>query len=217
MKIDELYPYVLAELPDCPDEMLRQSFAFTAMDLCRQTHIWNEIADAAILVDGIADYDIDYPSGTIAETVTSVWCGPREMRAKTMSAMNDVLPDWQTATSTHPIYYNSTADWGSISVYPTPRGLAQLGIKPSITLRGVFIPKATATDLPNFLTDRYLECLCAGVKGRLMLQPNQKWSNPQIGAFYKGEYERMRGDVRVFVLAERVPGVTRVRPIRFGG
>lgn len=217
MKIEDLYHYVLPELPDCPDEMLRQAFAFTAIDFCRYTKVWNEIADAVRLIDNTSEYDIDYPSGALAETVDSVWCGPTEMRSVTMSAINDVMPDWQTARSTEPRYYNATGDWGTIRVYPTPGRVSELDSVPTITLRGVFIPKATATDLPNFLTDRYLECLTSGVKSRLMLQPKQKWSDAQLGAYYQGRYNELRGDVLNVVLSDRVPGVTRVRPVRFGG
>ena len=217
MKIEDLYPYVLADLPGCPDETLRQAFVMTAIDFCQKTHAWNEIADAVQLVDGVSDYDIDYHSGAIAETVLGVWCGNQELVPKTISELNDELPDWETAVSTRPLYYNSPADWGSIRVFPRPSGLADLLPRPTITLRGVFIPRMTATDLPNFMADRFLDCITAGVRGRLMMQPRKTWTDAQLGAYFKGQYEELRTDARITVLADRVPGVTRVRPVRFGG
>lgn len=213
MNIEDLYPYVLPEVPDCPDETIRHAVVFTAIDFCQKTHAWNEIADAVTLTDGEPNYDIDYPSGAIAETVLEVWCGGRQLRPISMSELGTYLPDWQTATANEPIFYNAPADWGSIRVYPTPaesRGA-------TITLRGVFIPKLTATALPNFLADRFLDCLLSGVKGRLMLQPRQKWSDPQLGAAHNQRYLELRADARITVLSERVPGITRVRPVAFGG
>lgn len=217
MNLEDLYPFVLPDLPDCPDETLRQAFVLTLLDFCQTTHAWNEIADAARLSDGVATYDIDYPSGALAHTVSAVWCGAIELHPASMSRISDVLPDWQTAKSNEPRYYNATGDWGSITVYPTPWRPNDLVQLPSITLRGVFIPRLTATTIPDFIAQRWLECICSGVKSRLMLQRNQKWSDEKLGAYHKGQYEELRTDARITVLAERVPGITTVRPVRFGG
>lgn len=217
MKIEDLYPYVVPDLPGCPDETLRQAFVLTAIDFCQKTLVWNEIADAVQLVDGVSDYDIDYPSGAIAQTVTGVWCGEMELIPKSISELNDEIPNWRAATSNRPRYYNSPADWGSIRVYPIPSGIAEATPRPTITLRGTFLPKLSATELPNFMAERFLDCLTSGVKGRLMLQPRQTWTDAQLGAYHKGQYEELRTDARITVLADRVPGVTRVRPVRFGG
>lgn len=217
MKIEDFYPYVLPELPDCPDETLRQAVVRTAIDFFRHTHAWSEIADAVRLEEGVSEYDIDYPSGAIAETVGGVWCGTQELIPKTISELNDALPGWQTARSNRPVFYNATGDWGTIRLYPTPHGVSSMSPAPTLTLRGVFIPRLNATDLPNWMGDRFLDCIEAGVKGRLMMQPNQKWSQPQLGAAHHANYLELRADARITVLAERVPGVTRVRPVAFGG
>lgn len=217
MNIEDLYPFVLPELPDCPDATLRQAFVLTLLDFCQRTHAWNEIADAVRLVDGVAEYDIDYPSGATPETVSEVWCGPQELRPATMSRLSDELPDWQTATSTRPVYYNATGDWGAIQVYPKPAGVSQLATPPTLRLRGVFLPRLDTTTIPDFIAQRWLECITAGVKSRLMLQPSKVWSNEKLGAYHKGQYEELRGEARIVVLSERVPGTTTVRPVRFGG
>lgn len=213
MNIEDLYPYLLPEVPDCPDETLRHAVVLTAIDFCKETQAWNEIADAVTLVDGTADYDIDYPTGSVAATVLGVWCDGKEMRPATQSVLDDNMPDWRTATSNRPIYYNAPADWGSIRVYPTPaesRGA-------TLTLRGVFIPKLSATALPNFMAEQFLDCLLAGTKSRLMLQPRQKWTDAQLAMAHKQTYLELRADARITVLSERVPGITRVRPVAFGG
>lgn len=212
MNIEDFYRFVLPELPDCSDQQVGAKLVSKALDFCRETKLWNEIADAVRLVDGVSTYDIDYPSGARALTVTEVWCGNRRLTALPVSQLDVMLPDWQTVTSSEPTYYNAPADWGSITVYPTP-----MGATASIRLRGVFIPKLNATVLPNFLFDYYQDALEAGVKGDLMLMPNQRWSNPELGQFYKAEYEKARTNARIDGMADRVPGITRVRPARFGG
>ena len=217
MKIEDLYHFVLPDMPGCPDEELRKAFVLTAIDFARETQSWNEIADAVRLSDGEANYDIDYPSGAQAETVTEVWSGAYELHPITMSALPDHLPDWQTATAIRPLYYNAPADWGSIRVFPTPANQTALPSPVTITLRGVFLPKITATDLPNYMADRYLDCILHGVKSRLMLQPRKTWTDAQLSIVHATQYERLRNDVRIAVLSDRVPGVTCVRPVRFGG
>lgn len=211
MNIEDLYPYITPELPDCPSEMLRQALVQTAIDLCKETLVWNEIADAVKLSDGLDEYDIDYPSGARPLTAPTVWLGPHQLVAISMEQLSVYLPDWQTSRSNEPRFYNISTDFDVIKVFPRP-----LNPTGSLRMKGAFIPRLNAVVLPDFLADYYLDAITAGAKARLMLKPNQKWTSEQTGAFYQGEYLRLRTDARIDAIANRVPGITQVKPVRFG-
>lgn len=211
MKIEDFYRYVAIECQGAPDELLRQAIVQAAKDFCSRTHAWSQITDPIDLIDGQADYDLDFPFGASPITVDAVWCGGREMRAVTMAQISDVLPDWRTAESNVPQFYNMAHSLSSIRVFATPKDPAD-----SLVLSIVYEPTLAATTLPDFLLDGNGEAIATGAKGRLMLMHNKQWSNAPIGAAYRDAFDNMIVDERIKILHDRVPGTIRVQPRRFG-
>lgn len=212
MQIDDLVHYVRLELPGVMDVIIVQAMAATAMDFCERTRVWQEIQDPVPLIDGVNQYDMEGPTGARVLTIANVWAADRELVAVTMADLVRVLPNWQTAQSSQPQYYNAARDLKAITVYPIPMG-AQ---KAQLTLKAQYAPKRTATVLPDFLGDNHHDALVDGTQARLMLQVNVPWSNPAAGMMHQQAYEQAVAKAHIDQLHEQVPASLRVRPMRFG-
>lgn len=211
MNLESFFPYVLPEVIGCPDPTIRSAILMAANEFCRETLAWTEIQDPVALINGEPNYEIDMPSGSFAYTVRDVWLGNRRLSPKTMSALQDAMPQWATSTSNEPVYYNAAPERGLIRVFPTPANAVG-----SLVIRAAYVPKLDATTLPDFLGQRYLDTLCSGAKSRLMLLPGQPWSNPQGGVYHLQRFTDGIIAARIEEAHDRVPGTITVRPRAFG-
>lgn len=212
MNVEDFYPLIASELPDCPDETMRQKVIQTLQEFCRQTHAWKELQEQIPIIDGINEYEFDVPQHALPLAIKGVWVNGMELHPKTMGALALAMPDWQDAESNMPALYNAPDEWGLIKVYPRPRN--SNGARMSI--RAALAPKLSATTIPDSIAERYSEALEAGSKWRLMVMPNQKWSNPETGDYYSGIYRNEIDKARIEQLHEKVQGTMTVRPVRFG-
>ena len=161
----------------------------------------------------LVSYDCDAPSSDARVlAVLSVWTASAELVPITLARLAHVMPDWQTASGSLPLFFNVAREQGSITVYPRPAN-AQGAL---ITLQARYAPKRTATTLPAFLADRYEDALLHGAKARLMLQVNVPWSHPAAGQMHQQAYEDALAQATVDQLHEQVTSTLRVRPVRFG-
>ena len=212
MSPDTFIPYILPEVLGCPDPMINQALVLSAIDFCRETSAWSEILDPILLVDGQQDYVIAPPADAYTSAIRDVWLGSVKLEAKTMQALQLTLPNWTTATSTQPSYYNSAMTRGSIRLYPIPMNTVDL----SIVVRAAYTPLASATTFPDFLGQEHLDILASGAKSRLMAMPGASWSNPAMAAFYKTEFDNGVIRSKVNEAHDRVVGSVTVTPRRFG-
>lgn len=211
MQLSAFYPYVLPEVQGCPDPMLAQAVRSAVFEFCRETLAWTELQDAVPLVDGVADYELNVPSGAFALTVRDVWVGARRLTPVTLRALGQAMPDWQTARGSEPSHYNSAAERGVIRVFPMP-----LYATAALTMRVAYAPTATATTAPDFLGQRHMEAMAAGAKARLLLIPGMSWSNPALGAHYRTVFEGEIFQARIEEAYDRTPGSLSIRPRSFG-
>jgi hypothetical protein len=212
MKLEDFFPYILVETPGCPDPLVKQALVSAAIEFCKETMAWTESQDPVPLVDGVSDYELEAPSQAIALTVRDVWVGARRLNPITMRALQDVLPNWATAGSSDPVYYNSATERGSIRVFPIPTNTNGQ----ELVMRSAFIPVAGASSLPDFLGQRHMELIAAGAKYRLMLIPGTGWSNPELGAYYKQMFAEGLIGARIDEDHDRVPGSVTVTARSFG-
>ena len=212
MKIDDIVHHARLELPDVLDAIIVQAIAAAASDFCTRTRVWDEIQDPFGLVDGVNQYDMEAPLGARVLSIANVWANARELVPVTMAKLVYVLPNWQTAQSAQPVYFNAARDWSTLTVYPIPMQAQQA----PLTFRAQYAPTRVSTTLPDFLVDRFFDALMDGAKARLMLQSNVPWSNPAMAAVHQQAYEAAVAQAHIDQLHERVPAALTIQPVRFG-
>lgn len=212
MKLEALLPYLLTDLPGVPDVTAKQALILTAIDFCQQSHAWNEIQDPMTIEDGVNEYDVEVEQGARVVAVKNVFAANRELRPVTMKELQQVIPNWQSATGSLPSYYNAPVGPESIRIYPIP--LESNGA--ALTMRVAFAPTLAATSIPDSIVNRYLDTLISGAKHRLMMTPEKGWSNLQLAAYHQTQFDDGVVRAKIDILHDNAQGSIKVAPVRFG-
>jgi hypothetical protein len=212
MKLEDFFPYVLAEVPGCPDPTAKLALLSTCIEFCRETLAWSEILDPVRLQDNVADYEIESPREAYPLTVRDVWLNGRRLRPITMLALQESMPNWAVAKSNEPVFYNSAEERGLIRVFPIPEHVTGQ----SLTMRAAYTPTLTAQTVPDFLGQRHHEVIASGAKGRLMMMLGTPWFNAEMGAYFKQMFDNGVTRSRIEEAHDRVQGSVTVPSRTFG-
>ncbi|MBU3577579.1 hypothetical protein [Polynucleobacter sp. UK-Kesae-W10] len=205
----ELLPYVLPDVSDAPDSLVVRQIMFAANDFCIKTGVWDEIQDPVTVIDGVYQYDVDVPKNAQVSTIKNIWLPNREVIAVTMDKLQELMPNWQTATGSGPAYYNAAQDWTSFRLFPIPEQAGNV----QMTLRAAYAPDQFGNVLPRFLADRWLDEICAGAKSRLMLMP-KPWRNDVLAGVNEKIYTDGVMEAKIFMAHDKVIGSMRVKPVK---
>lgn len=211
MKLEDFLPHLLTELPGCPDALVQQQLLFATIEFCTETHAWVEIQEPVRLIDAQNEIEVEVPRDTRIVAVKDIWASSRKLRPVTMDQLFERIPNWQTAESSEPVYYNAAVDYRNIRIYPIPKDSQGR----TITMRVAYAPTMTSTTVPDELGIKYWDYLQAGAKGRLMLIPGKSWTNPAMAGVYKQQFEDGKLKAKIDILHDRVQGSVSVRPHPF--
>lgn len=211
--LDKFLNHMLVDLPGCPDPTARYALLIAAGEFCRTSLCWDEFQDAEPLQDGVAGYDLFAPAGASVYMVKEVWIGSRMLTPLSMSQLQVQVPAWQTAQTSTPLYYNAATDRGTLTLYPTPKE----SDGQTFVVRVAYAPTVTATTLPDFLFERYLDAVTSGAKARLMATPgHQPYSQPALAAYHREVFLNGIVLAQNESMHERVQGTVTVAPRTFG-
>ena len=113
------------------------------------------------------------------------------IQQKTKDWLDDNVEDWQNLRREAIQYYRVISP-GKIVIVPTPSVTIIQGMAVELILKPTF----DAETLPDIIYDDYADGIAIGAKSRLMLMPNKKWSNLKLGAYFKGEFEKVIADAK---------------------
>jgi hypothetical protein len=211
MKVTDLVPFVLPEVPGCPDALIKQNIVLSAIEFCTETLAWQEIQDSLIMIDGQPELDVEVPTDARIVVIKDIWASSRKLSPVTMNQLFEKIPNWQDATGSEPSYYNASTDWRTIRVFPMPMGANRAKLR----MRAAYAPTLTATTLPDEITTKYLDGIVGGAKARLMAMHGKTWSNVQGAGIYRQQFNDSTVKARIDDLHDRVQGSLSVRPVSF--
>lgn len=212
MKLDDFLPHLLPELPGCPDSIIKQQLLFGCIELCQETHAWNEIQDPIQILDKQYEIDVETPRDTRIVAVKDVWAASRKLRPVTMPQLFEMMPNWQTAEGSEPTYYNASIDYRTIRIFPIPLGAN----RQTLTMRVAYAPEMAATTIPDELAIKFWDALIGGAKSRLMVMPGKSWSNAALAVYNRRLFDDGILKAKIAALHDRVEGSLSVRPHPFG-
>lgn len=155
----------------------RRIFAIrqAAIEFCERTRFWryeDEFAITSTDIDGLTA-----PSGSVIYDIDAVWFNGRKLTPKTTGQL--VLePTWRsgaTAQTSTPKYVTQTEP-NTIQIVPFQTGQ----LKFALFLK----PSQDATEVPDFLVDQHRETIAHGALARILLIPNQSFTNPDMAAAF---------------------------------
>jgi hypothetical protein len=187
------YDHILPELngitPAQVDHMLRQ----VCIDFFEQTGIYSVELDTIDVVAGTATYDLDSPVSQMEPyQVKAAWYDDQPLDIAPLDVLVQANPYWGENTSTKPWAYTQRQT-DQIVLYPNPSESLDDGLRVEATLR----PTDDATGIVSWVASRYVRVLAAGVKGRLMAQPDRPWTRPEFAGVNLSEYASGRSKARI--------------------
>lgn len=143
-------------------------------------------------------YPITTPSNSVMAKVLKAWLNDSVIEPLSEDDLDTefnatdfgwVGVNWRTDVSLPTRYY--MADESTIGLALAPNATGNLRIWAALK------PTRASTTFPSWITERYIETIAHGVKGRIMMIPTKPYSNPKLAVYHKDEYERGVGTARV--------------------
>jgi hypothetical protein len=199
---------VQVEVPFCPDFVIEDRIAETAMEFFKDTKSWRIDLDLSPSAKNIGDYDIDVNNRKAICDILWVNYLDAPLQPMTEQQLYKLDSAWRNTAGTPKYFTRLTPD--TFTIYPKP----SQSVSNSLSARVAVYPtiNTPAMDGPT-LNDNY-SAIVTGVLGRLWLMAGKEWYNPDLGmaAMQKFEQEVHEEKQRV------IDGFTRiVRTVKYGG
>lgn len=177
----DFHPYVLPDVPGCPEPLLDQALRETAREFCTRTKVWTEWRDpfSASGNQRVFEFDADAGSEVVAAVSASVngepysVFGSHKLPAGWQDEANGCVKD-------HTLIHINSKEF---VLYPKPNAGESIVIE--LALR----PTMTATGVGDVVFEEFTESIAWGTKYRLWTKPGRPWTNPQSAVQAKVEYE----------------------------
>ena len=209
--LEELLRFCVPELPGAPDSIIVNALNDASTKLCRESGCWNTWVDVP-LISGQSEYAITPPETySRVFTIRKALFNGREFRPTPADQLVAVNPAMFEQTGTPTTYWISSIN--NISVLPIP---SQTDEGRTIKLRVTWTPTSRSSTFDSELMERYMDALVSGAKSKLMRQPGQTWSNPQLSAYYEQQQVIEVGKARIDQMHDMTVGSLKTTPRAFG-
>jgi len=174
-------PEVMVEVPGCPTPMIDSAVRQAVIEFCDFTFTWQREAVAA---DIQTDPD------------KFVYLLPEEARIVTLGFQQTGCHSKISERGRCIASWHYTADDTAVVITVSPAGVADEDVNFAFALK----PTQDAQNVPKNVYRDNLSAIASGAKARLLAMPGKSWSNPQLSAYYKDEFERAKRKEKAEVL-----------------
>lgn len=175
---DSLYQHVQPYAPGCARLTIQQHLRNAAMMMCQRSRLWR-YSDEFSVSEGSDALLISPDGGDIMEIEFAKFDGT-DLEIIDLVTLNERMPDWQTAVGSTPRYITQV-DVDSVLVVPSMAGTLHIDM---------FLTVADdATQLPQFLVDKYSVELAAGALANILMLPDKKYTNPTMAGVFQTRFE----------------------------
>lgn len=184
--LTDVRPYVLPHVEGCPTIVADQAIVRAAIQFCAETGVWRYTHATVAVVQATAAYSFVPPAGAKVERVLAAWLDGVPLTVKNATDMLGVL-DWKTDTGT-PECLVVLSD-SQFRVYPLGAGDVDM----EVTVK----PSRAATTIDDNVFEAHVDAIASGALAILMAYPKKSWSNPDLGLWHKGMFEKSIDDAAI--------------------
>lgn len=185
--LTDVLPYLAA---DPSDPVTEYAIRRAVVDFCASTLIWRYIPDPQDVVAGEAYYDIDVPTGAQVNSVLYAKLDGVPLLNKSVEWLNANEPRWDTDMGVPKYFTQIDSDQVILALVPDSN------YSEALSMMIALYPSATSTSFPAWIASQYGYSIAVGAVSRLMLMPNKPWTNMQVGAIYRAEFEGDKANAR---------------------
>lgn len=186
---EEFFPWVLPEVPGCPEIAAIQAIRDATINFCEMSLAHQVDHDPVGVVAQVADYDLEAPvTGTRVIKVMRAWYKGQELQpgapdqVRDPSLYNQSIGGYVTTYSTPKAFTQKDAD--TFSLLPIP----DQTLASAITMRVALAPLRTSTGCEDFLYEQWVEPIASGAVAKLQLSAGKPYSNPAAAAINQARF-----------------------------
>ena len=180
--LDAFLPNIRIYAPGVADPTAYFAIRQAAIESCERTRAWRFEDEFSITADDAEG--LMAPANAVVHDIEGVWFDGTKLKPKTPVQLDTLVPAWRsgaTKAETKPLYVTQTEP-NTIVLVPFQAGHVKL----SLFLK----PAQDADELPDFLADQHRETIAWGALGRILLIPNQSFTNPDMGAAFGQAFQQ---------------------------
>lgn len=208
-----LYSALVGEiLPDvlgCPDITIERAVRDAAVEFCDRTLVYTVDQEPMVVQAGIAEIDLDIPSGTRLVQVLRAQIGRNRLDRVSREDLYNSGRDWKNEPG-RPVAITFETEL-SVRLVPVP---SERLVEP-LYIRFAVTPTMASTSLPDAVGERYFKELVNGAKASLLMMPGVPWANAPLGNLCRTLFERGMREATLTASQDAVSATKRVRMSRF--
>jgi hypothetical protein len=104
------------------------------------------------------------------------------LEPRTVAWLDERMPGWRDGTVTGQPQFLTQIDLNTIRLVP--------GMAGTVKISAWLKPSQDCLDLPDFLADQYREVIAHGALGRILMMPNQPYTNGDLGAGFLANFQQ---------------------------
>jgi hypothetical protein len=187
------YDYVMPGLPNVGADLALQAIREACVDFCEKSLVYTYDVPAINVVGSTHTYAITPEVGTRTFDVLEVFYNGTQLSPASDVELDGLYSDWRSTGTGVPAYYTSKIDRSSIRLVKTPADSLADGLVVKIAQA----PLATATDVPDWLLERYRQAVAHGAKAVLYAMPKKPWSDGGLSKYHSGLFEAECGRANI--------------------
>jgi hypothetical protein len=188
--LSNFYPYVLPEVPGCPEMTVDLALKSSIIEFCEKSLILQRDHDPLTVVAGVVDYDFEPPTGSLVVKIMKAWYKSKELKPVAPDEVDKAElynRSFSGAdTNQQEPQYILQKDERTFSLYPVP----DTNAANALTMRVAYKPTRVATAFEDVLFEDYAEVIAHGAKARLFMSPGKTYTNPQLAVAAMDQFGR---------------------------
>ena len=193
----EFEKFVLPEVLLCPWPVMSYNLITTIVDFAEDTWVFSKSFNYTVATANIVTTINDYCDIVASEYVTD----------KQPIAVETFLIDGLIWRLKHVELYDDIDDDNLDSVresdqkmfsFPSNSTLRihELVDAQELFLKVIYKPLYDITEIDDIIYNDHLNAIVAGAKGKLLMIPNQPWTNPSMASYYVGIYKKYASEAK---------------------
>lgn len=172
--ITSLLPFVLPQVPSCPDDVAEFNLLQAAIEFCQRSTAWRAFQGDITTIADTTAYEFELAADQRVAKLLQVTLDGQEVEV----VAPELGRQYDTREVTGPYAYG---ELGAFEIHPAPAA--------GLVLRtySALMPSQTATTLPAAF-ERYFDIIANGAKARLFAMPKADWTDPNEAARMRSEF-----------------------------
>lgn len=177
--IELIYPLIMPFAPGAADPTMNTWIRQAARDFCERTRLWRYQDELTVTAN--ESESIPTPFGSVVHEIEEAYFDGQMLRRVSPAWLDEHEKLWRLAALTGKSRYITQTEPGTIRLVPGAAGTVKLFV--------YLKPSDEATDLPDFIIDKYRELIAHGALARILMIPNQSFSNPQMATYWQQRFD----------------------------